>query len=79
MALFLPFHPELDRSLYDDTPVLDLGSVGSCFFRAVTEWGAGELLCCERAGRGTFVKRLSSELASVEEGSVDVDPCWPLA
>jgi hypothetical protein len=80
MALFRPLHPELDRSLYDDTPVLDLGCKGSGFLMALlTDWGPGELLCCERAGRGTFAKRLSSELASVEEGSVEVEPCWPLA
>ena len=77
MALFRPLHPELERSLYDDTPEVVLGCKGSGFLEAVR--GAGELLCWARAGRGTFAKRLSSELASVEEGSVEVEPCWPLA
>jgi hypothetical protein len=38
----------------------------------------GELLCCGRGGRGALEKRLSSELVSVEEGRVEVEPCWPL-
>lgn len=38
----------------------------------------GELLCCGMGGRGAPEKMLSSELASVEEGRVEVEPCWPL-
>jgi hypothetical protein len=29
-------------------------------------------------GRGALAKRLSSELVSVEEGRVEVEPCWAL-
>jgi hypothetical protein len=36
-------------------------------------------LCCDTVGRGMLAKRLSSELVSVEEGRVEVEPCWPLA
>jgi hypothetical protein len=62
-------------SLYADTPELDLGSVGSPLPLAFKEREAGELLCGETVGRGTLAKRLSSELVSVEEGRVDVEPC----
>ena len=79
MARFLPLHPDPDRSLYEETPELDLGSEGRFLRKALTDDGAGELLCCETVGRGILVKRLSSELVSVEEGSVEVEPCWPLA
>jgi hypothetical protein len=66
-------------SLYDDTPELDLGTDGRPLRMAFTVCEAGELLCCDTVGRGMFVKRLSSELVSVEDGRVDVEPCWPLA
>lgn len=38
----------------------------------------GELLCCGTEGRWPLAKRLSSELVSVDDGRVEVDPCWPV-
>lgn len=39
----------------------------------------GELWCWELWGRGgALAKMLSSELVSVEDGRVEVDPCWAL-
>jgi hypothetical protein len=75
IARFLPLHPDPEISLYDDTPELDLGTDGSPFRIAFTDCEAGELLCCDTVGRGILAKRLSSELVSVEDGRVDVEPC----
>jgi hypothetical protein len=60
-------------------PELVLGRDGSCLRKAfIDNEELGELLCCGMWGRGALAKMLSSELVSVEEGSVEVDPCWPL-
>jgi hypothetical protein len=62
--------------LLDAAPELDLGRAGRVFLELKYE--PGELLCWAICGRGTFAKRLSSEPVSVEDGRVEVDPCWPL-
>jgi hypothetical protein len=62
--------------LLEGAPELVLGRAGSDFLELKYE--PGELLCCASCGRGTLAKRLSSEPVSVEDGRVEVDPCWPL-
>ena len=62
--------------LLGGAPELVLGSAGSDFLELKYE--AVELLCCAICGLGTLAKRLSSEPVSVEDGRVEVDPCWPL-
>lgn len=53
-----------------------MGRAGSDFLELKYE--PGEVLCWVICGRGTLAKRLSSEPVSVEDGRVEVDPCWPL-
>lgn len=78
--LLLLLHPDAaDMSFGEARPEFVLGREGSCLRKPANELVAGELLCCEADGRGTLANRLSSELVSVEEGSVDVEPCWPFA
>ena len=62
--------------LLEGAPELVLGRAGSVFLELKYELGV--LLCCAICGRGTLAKRLSSEPVSVEDGRVEVDPCWPL-
>jgi hypothetical protein len=62
--------------LLEGAPELVLGRAGSDFLEE--KYDPGELLYCEMCGRGTLAKRLSSEPVSVEDGKVEVDPCWPL-
>lgn len=77
MARCLPVASEANWSVYD-TPELDFGSEGRFLRTLFTEYELDELVCWGTWGRGTLAKRLSSELVSVEDGRVDVDPCWPL-
>lgn len=62
--------------LLGGAPELVLGRAGSDFLEEKYE--PGELLWFGICGRGTLAKRLSSEPVSVEDGRVEVDPCWPL-
>jgi hypothetical protein len=65
----------LSGLLYD-TPELVLGREGNCLRKPfIDNDELGELLCCGMGGRGALAKRLSSELVSVEEGRVEVEPC----
>jgi hypothetical protein len=59
-----------------DRPEFVLGIDGNCLRKPFRDNEAlGELLCCGMGGRGALAKRLSSELVSVEEGRVEVEPC----
>lgn len=76
MARFLLLEANGNASEWE-APELDFGSDGRFLRRPLIEYELGELLCWDTWGRGTLAKRLSSELVSVDEGSVEVEPCWP--
>lgn len=74
MARCLVLGSESNWSLYETAGVV-WGSEGRCLRMLFIEDEPGELLCWGGLGRGALANRLSSELASVEEGRVDVEPC----